>query len=890
MHFFNPYHFVDVIGNNGFTPRYPLSASHDAFSLNCGKLSVELEFVTPGFIPHTEKTEYIISDDTLNQEDDTEQHSPAVHRVLERFISQKKAVAEISERKGPKIRFNPDCRGWDPSNPKIGKYIIEWDEKDRFEEKYRDWLEGEIRHIKDTDGKIKYFIISRSPSRWAHKKMDHYSINGLPAIPLSSFKGMLRGTVESLSNGCFPGYEPDSRDENHMFYRLDISNNNNQKEARNLKPVVIKKKGNDWVAVTVNQANILSPHLFNRITATGENKLAAYYNTKGKYYEKIGARGNDPATGGDPTGLHKYKAVKASSPSRSPNDKLDDIASKSAITIGGFAIDEINGVKLNKSIHTYNKKFPYASESSRKKTLYAIVRFKDEKKLNNNGKPFFAKTYKIKQVSDDPATLKTAIASYNSSEPLKGSGPGKGEWFKIKYAVCEIRIKTAFDIDKKTHHKAFFVFGEEDFDSAVDQKIAGNKETLTNDLKSRFRSLLRQRKLNAQKITRDPENLNQKIANEAPNDLEDGMLAYSYNFQGSMQYLTYTAVPQKSYNHCPGKYLKHYHKTACSKLDDLCPACQIFGTVSLKSENEAEGKVSALKGKLIFSGGKLIRNSGNASRGFITLPPLSSPKPTYYPFYIVDNRKQNGTGYQRNYDRVNMRIGRKIYLHHPKNQVLNFPRQQISNLNVSIRPYPEGAAFQFDIHFQNLTNYELGLLIYSLNMKYKNHETGHHLGMGKPLGLGSCRLKITEAKCFDLDNHYRSLVPDSGKPINLKSVENMFKYIQGAGSHEEFHQRLAKVNGKNLGAVILDKGETEIENEFFSRTHIHEYHILSSINVNPDLKCDAIPICYGGGATESFKWYQEAKQNNSQRLFTPSELENNISAPRRYALTKGPEM
>ena len=90
---------------------------------------------------------------------------------------------------------------------------------------------------------------------------------------------MLRSTVETLSNSCFTGVESEDRAD-CIFHRLDVQADN--LELRGLKPVLLRKRDDGtWGYVMLDQARVLSPHLFNRIGASGENALGAYLTVVG---------------------------------------------------------------------------------------------------------------------------------------------------------------------------------------------------------------------------------------------------------------------------------------------------------------------------------------------------------------------------------------------------------------------------------------------------------------------------------------------------------------------------------------------------------------------------------------------------------------------------------
>jgi CRISPR-associated protein (TIGR03986 family) len=73
-------------------------------------------------------------------------------------------------------------------------------------------------------------------------------------------------------------------------------------------------------------------------------------------------------------------------------------------------------------------------------------------------------------------------------------------------------------------------------------------------------------------------------------------------------------------------------------------------------------------------------------------------------------------------------------------EAIDFKRngQKIEKQHTRIRPIASGAKFSGRIRFENLTNVELGALLLSLKLK---ENLAHKLGMGKPLGLGSIKIK-----------------------------------------------------------------------------------------------------------------------------------------------------
>ena len=261
--FFNPYHFVDV---EGFTPRHA-PVSHDRFREHCGRIVADLEFITPGFIPDPEKTSYIINDDTLVQKNENEDSTDRVHETIKNRLAEN---GRNEESLPVEILFDPDCRFRRTEN--ADKQIMDPEEDSRKKKGFhKGWI------FMDQEGR--YFIKTREPNRRAHRVMDFFSIGDKPAIPSAGLKGMLRSTVETLSNSCFTGYGEEDRMET-IFHRLDVQDDKD--ELKRLKAIILKRKNNGkWGYVVLDEAKILSPHLFNRIHGIGENALGAYWNRDG---------------------------------------------------------------------------------------------------------------------------------------------------------------------------------------------------------------------------------------------------------------------------------------------------------------------------------------------------------------------------------------------------------------------------------------------------------------------------------------------------------------------------------------------------------------------------------------------------------------------------------
>jgi hypothetical protein len=111
-----------------------------------------------------------------------------------------------------------------------------------------------------------------------------------------------------------------------------------------------------------------------------------------------------------------------------------------------------------------------------------------------------------------------------------------------------------------------------------------------------------------------------------------------------------------------------------------------------------------------------------------------------------------------------------------------------------------GSKFEFDIHFGNLSKFELGALIWLLKMP-ENHF--HKLGGGKPLGFGSVRLEME-------DNN--SIIADTNQMTEYYSDLNAV--FETANSAENIKTDFEnKVTGNNILTAFLKSSNGFPHNE-----------------------------------------------------------------------------
>lgn len=156
---------------------------------------------------------------------------------------------------------------------------------------------------------------------------------------------------------------------------------------------------------------------------------------------------------------------------------------------------------------------------------------------------------------------------------------------------------------------------------------------------------------------------------------------------------------------------------SCQHSTELCITCRIFGFLSHGRGGVHAGQVSI--------GDALLVSSPISPRQWEKQKVVfSTPKTEHISFYA--DRK-----------------ARKVYHHQPgKTKPTAAPVQVSGEGRVEEVEYaPAKSVFQFSLTFQNLTDEELGLLFYILELE---PSLAHKVGGCKPLGAGSCCITITD--------------------------------------------------------------------------------------------------------------------------------------------------
>lgn len=181
----------------------------------------------------------------------------------------------------------------------------------------------------------------------------------------------------------------------------------------------------------------------------------------------------------------------------------------------------------------------------------------------------------------------------------------------------------------------------------------------------------------------------------------------------------------------------------CKKKDELCPASQVFGALDWQ-------------GLVEFSDAKC--ESTNFGTGF--MPSLYRPRPDQSKAY---------------YDSKGMASGRKFYYNFAK----SIDKGQ--NQGIPVQQASKDFTFITEIHFKNLKPAELGTLLIVLGQD-PNYPIALKIGGGKPIGMGTMTIKITQIEqASNLKERYSKYISsESDRLTGNKLQEFMQKQIKVA--------------------------------------------------------------------------------------------------------------
>jgi len=172
----------------------------------------------------------------------------------------------------------------------------------------------------------------------------------------------------------------------------------------------------------------------------------------------------------------------------------------------------------------------------------------------------------------------------------------------------------------------------------------------------------------------------------------------------------------------------------------------IFGFV--RYEKQPEEIEQSRAGKIFISNAQCTTDDNAIWLDNLPITPkiLASPKPTTFQHYLVQPEQKDGDKKKlKHYASVPVEDtvirGHKLYWHKGSNpEIKNLNLDDDPTQTTQIKPIKPGIKFGFTIHFENLSDVELGALMWILDIGQDNRYR-LSLGMGKPLGMGAVKVE-----------------------------------------------------------------------------------------------------------------------------------------------------
>ena len=142
---------------------------------------------------------------------------------------------------------------------------------------------------------------------------------------------------------------------------------------------------------------------------------------------------------------------------------------------------------------------------------------------------------------------------------------------------------------------------------------------------------------------------------------------------------------------------------------------------------------------------------------------LGEPRPSYYRAYSKDGKHYNE-------DDFALRGYKQYWL---KSAQADLPTNENEKVATELKPLDVGSVFSGVIHYKNLTEDELGLLLWSLQLEDNCYQ---QIGMAKPYGFGRMKLKIDKLTEFNFEDMYS--FDGLCNKANQKSDEDIKNYIK----------------------------------------------------------------------------------------------------------------
>lgn len=274
--------------------------------------------------------------------------------------------------------------------------------------------------------------------------------------------------------------------------------------------------------------------------------------------------------------------------------------------------------------------------------------------------------------------------------------------------------------------------------------------------------------------------------------LRSGQPVFYLMEKGDLVFFGHTMMMRLPYLNAPMDFVPK----ALREEGDLDLAEAIFGY----TKSTGEGKARAYASR-VFTGDALLEPGQSnfwLSEKPIVPKILGGPKPTTFQHYLTQptpDPQEQGRDRSGNPKLVRERSdytdparsairGHKLYWHKGEMAVAELQEaldrlrdergreKENDTQHTQIRPVKAGVSFRWRIHFENLSDEELGALLWALALPGQpGKQYRHSIGMGKPLGMGAIKIEASLTR-EDRQRRYSSLFDDDQWSTGFTKSDN----------------------------------------------------------------------------------------------------------------------
>ena len=507
--------------------------------------------------------------------------------------------------------------------------------------------------------------------------------------------------------------------------------------------------------------------------------------------------------------------------------------------------------------------------------------------------------WKVRAIAKAASNL-PSVNPVSADNPLNGRSwhEPKGNIHQINGWVCI----TNANIDRKHDERVFF--RADSSKTPVSFPLTESHKAMWRELIGNYQEIhaedLERRRRNGEAfddyLGSDPGKtaLSRHVYSAQERELQEGTLCYARlkNATSGVDALFPVMIARDLYTASPWDLLEPSLRPA-SRIEGLSPADRVFGWGLTDAEKQGSPpkRQTAVRG-LVRVGPVACESSHEESvetfqgEG-LPLAILAAPKPQQGRFYVAASNQGKAqddglSKIQAGYSRGKGLRGRKVYPHHRNLRKDHWENPLQDRTQNAKRPWQEyrrpmkdgqeqrddqnrsvlgwlkpGARFSFDIYVINLTQVELGALLYLLQLPEGHY---HRFGGGKPFGFGSVRLSVAECKLWteeSLRERYRSWAsqgsPENVSEDSVKAFKEAVFRAYGSGGRGAFEQ------------VFFIKGFLKACKGFNDNLPIHYPRTTPDGRPGPP-----------NPAGESFKWFVA---NERQGAFALRDLWNDSGLP-----------